>query len=987
MAQAQQAAYAQQMQQYAAQQAQQAQQQQYAQQMQAHQQQQMAAQQQQQAGAGQQQQAWGQQAQAQAGGQSKDVTLVVQGCTHATVGGIVRGSFQLAGENHGKPAYKKDGQVNGLDVMTYFWDERDGPGFCGWWFGPKVGGDQVWAYHNDKTAAMPPQTGWKVPYDGPVDQTFVIGYKPKGGAAAPQQQQQQQYTQAQQQQWAQQQQAQGGGNAQQQQLAMQRQQLEQLKQQQAQQNGAQANQMRQQQMMQQQARMEDNKKKLEEANKKRLAEQQMHMEKMKAQQAELLAKRAEEAAKRAAELEIKQKEQVSVLAIRKAIQQFRATPPEKYDELKTALDEAASKELEGCGSQKERVTTEIEQAVVATKQRLEQMAEMKKKQEEAKAAEDVRRKECKVKAEALLVDLEKLVEKVETSSKSVVDDAEPLLGEKELKIAEIEKFATKVEETGKEAATVAQECTEFAVKESPAIKNTPPISGETEPATCGADLVKLMTRLNDAKKATTAALQKCAFQKGLRIKKAHAKDKHNKGLTSFKKYAKDGKGAYITRKEIQAFAKGEHSFALPADTLESICSHLVKDGAKGVDQADYFRMKVMIGISREAGLDAKRKAAREAREKQIADIKEKLQAKVAAAAEVVKAATEAVVKAEAQVKPLTIPAETKTKTSTEMIALANETDAVTAETKASLTAATDAIKALQTDEAELKGFLAGEVKKLNQTMQPLEGRNNKATASSTKFRAEASKKDNIELEKLRKDGLAMIFFHQGAKKLTCEQVYDELDKKKSGKIQEAAFVKFFKACEKKEDAAVVSEEDAGRLFAHVDTESAGSVSKEQFLNLIRKFMKVIKASVLTKDISIKSEAVRRIEEGEVVECLTGPTTEDGADVSRVQVKAMNDDVVGWVTPVGNQGTEFLKDGGNIFKVVKETILTGSFVIGEDTKTKDRKMKIGEIVTVVEWAKKEEVSGLMRMKVQVKSDKQIGYATSVGNTGIKFLECL
>jgi len=170
------------------------QQQQMQQQMQ---QQQMQQQQQQQQAAG----GWGQQ---QAGGATtKDCTLIVTGCTHATVGGIVRGSFQLVGENHGKPAYKKDGQVNGLDVMTYYWDERDGPGFCGWWFGPKVGGDQVWAYHADKNAAMPPQSGWKVPYDGPVDTTFQIQYKPKQA-----QQQQQQGWGQQQQQWGQQQQQQ-----------------------------------------------------------------------------------------------------------------------------------------------------------------------------------------------------------------------------------------------------------------------------------------------------------------------------------------------------------------------------------------------------------------------------------------------------------------------------------------------------------------------------------------------------------------------------------------------------------------------------------------------------------------------------------------------------------------------------------------------------------------------------------------------------------
>ena len=88
-------------------------------------------------------------------------------------------------------------------------DDRDGPDFCGWWFGPKVpafllllaasrralrsgqvGGDQVWAYHSEK-APTPPLSGWKarptascrlpespplreVPYDGPVDNTFIL---------------------------------------------------------------------------------------------------------------------------------------------------------------------------------------------------------------------------------------------------------------------------------------------------------------------------------------------------------------------------------------------------------------------------------------------------------------------------------------------------------------------------------------------------------------------------------------------------------------------------------------------------------------------------------------------------------------------------------------------------------------------------------------------------------------------------------------------
>merc|ERR1719253_781743 len=109
-------------------------------------------------------------------------------------------------------------------------------------------------------------------------------------------------------------------------------------------------------------------------------------------------------------------------------------------------------------------------------------------------------------------------------------------------------------------------------------------------------------------------------------------------------------------------------------------------------------------------------------------------------------------------------------------------------------------------------------------------------------------------------------------------------------------------------------------------------------------MKVAKEAVLTDDVSIKSKPVRRLVEGEVLDILSGPTKEDeDAEVTRLKVKAMSDDIEGWVTPVGNQGTVFLEDGGSTFKVVKETILTGSFVIGENTEVKDKKLKIGQLV--------------------------------------------
>lgn len=87
--------------------------------------------------------------------------LIVSGCNHETLAQLVHGEFALLGENHGKPTYKKD-RGNGLDVMIYYWDERDGPTFAGWWFGPKVGDNHVWAYHPGREA-LPPADSWKVP--------------------------------------------------------------------------------------------------------------------------------------------------------------------------------------------------------------------------------------------------------------------------------------------------------------------------------------------------------------------------------------------------------------------------------------------------------------------------------------------------------------------------------------------------------------------------------------------------------------------------------------------------------------------------------------------------------------------------------------------------------------------------------------------------------------------------------------------------------
>merc|ERR1719215_2181591 len=421
-----------------------------------------------------------------------------------------------------------------------------------------------------------------------------------------------------------------------------------------------------------------------------------------------------------------------------------------------------------------------------------------------------------------------------------------------MRIAEIEATASAAEEAGKEANETAKAATEFVAKESPQIKNTPPVPGEP-PATCAADLVKLVTRVNEAKKVAMAALSKVAQAKATRLTKAQAKERYEKSMAPFKKYDADKDGK-LSRREVQAFSKGAYSYNLPSDALDDIFKVLVKEDAKGVDKSDFHRLQCMIGISRENTMDSKRRTERETREKMIADQKDQMKASFEGAAELVKAALEAVQKAEKTVTPLS----TFKGTASEMVKQADEADQVIEESKTSLQSAKDAVGKYNADECEkeLKAYVTAELNKLKGQLSPIEQRSAKAVATCAKFRAEASKKNQAELEKLRAEGLSMIWHHQGVKKLSRDDMYKVFDNKKKGKVEEGKFVLFFETCKMKEDTERMSEDDAGRLFQYLCCDGEDHITKEQFLNMIRRFMKVLKASVITAEVSTKSKPLR-----------------------------------------------------------------------------------------------------------------------------------
>jgi len=774
--------------------------------------------------------------------------------------------------------------------------------------------------------------------------------------------------------------------------------------------------MRRQQHLQQQElqrqQLEDNRKKLEEANQRRLEEQRKRMEEVRRQQEELRKRQEEERARREQEAAQKREEQRAALSIRRVLQRVRSANPENFEELKRELEEVLQKELESCATQASRMRQEADQGLEQAKQRIELIKEQQKRVEEQRLEMERKRKEAQERAEQLLAELDKLVTEAEGAAKTLKEEAEPLSGDKDFKLDEILATAKAVDEAGQEAKDKMKACTDFILSKGPEMR-TQDVPGQPSSET-KQTLAKLLQRINECTRGTEAMLASSKALKDKAVKKAEARKKEDLTRALFDKYDADRDGM-LNRKEALRYAKGEFDFVVPNSAIDAIFKVLVEDGEKGVKKDLFQRFRVAVGIAREKAKDAERKAAREAREKKLAEMKAELQDRLKDAGKVVESTGELVDKAEEGAVPL--PAKSKALASAEMLRLADEADEAIKEARDEVAGARKELSDLAEGvDTELQPWLTGELRKLEAVVARYEPRLARAAGTSARFREDARRKEADELYALEREALAVIKYHQRAKKLTSDGLFADIDASKDGRIDEREFLDFFGRCAREPKVAEAKageegqqaqaeggreeetpgppREDLSRLFACLDEDGEGYISKDKFTNLVRVFMKVAKDTVITSGISIKeSKTLRRLEVGEIVEILEGPIKEDKVDVMRVHAKVMKDELEGWITLAGNQGTVFLEEGGNLFKVVKETILTESFELdgggSKDAtrKLKDttRKLKEGEIVEVREWARKEEKSGLLRMKCKVKSDGEVGWVTTVGNQGTVFLE--
>lgn len=866
-----------------------------------------------------------------------------------------------------------------LDVLIYFWDDRDGPAFCGWWFGPKVGGDQVWAYCPDKSMT-PPASQWKIPYDGPVDHTFTVG--PAPGGHQPQQQQQG---------------AQGyDANAE-----WRRQQIEEERRRQAEQEqrrqAEMARQQQEAQARQEEARRreeerrryeEDMRRRRYEEEQRRREDERRRQEEERRRQEELARQQREEMERRRQEDERRRQEQTAVINIRKVISRVRSIDEEGFPALRQELEAALAQEGPRCGASQSKMAEEVQQTIQQATERFQRAAEQR-------AEEERRRKEREELAAALLQELTVLVGSAESKVEALKAKAVPLIENGGLPAdSDVKRAYEEVVAARGEAHAGCRACADFLVSKRSQVEEV-----KVAPEDLRMQLVPLQRRIHEALREL-AGKGGAAEAAGLKaVKRQRANKVCEKRAAMFAKYDKDGDGR-LSRGELIDYAKGEFGFVVTDTLADRIMKvHGGVDG-KGVAKELLQRAKIVIGVAREEERSRLRKERAEKRRLEIEAKKAELQRHLVGTAEAVEACRKAVEEAEATMKGLpeevqkslsSTPAEAGVLAcASELHALVGKADEAVAAARKQLEAAIADVSALcqqeekaEEDEAELKALLRSEARPLSGSCGAFNLRLDSVLQTSAKVRAIAGQKELADLDRCR-DAVRQELrkrVKEAGKGL--EELFAVIDKDGDGAISEADLLAFLSP-----NGEAAPEAIAGGMLARLLSELAEggstSIGKEEFPLLAKAYYKVCTQTVMTSMLVIKDgKTLCRFEPGDVLIAEEDPEEEDKAKVMRIHCKTVKEGTEGYVSICGNAGTQFLEQGGDLFKVLQPVGLTKTLEVTEAEPL--RTLEEGELLQVIKGERKEPTSEVLRMKVRARVDGAVGWVTMANSDGAAHLK--
>eukprot|EP00928_Gymnodinium_smaydae_P064847 TRINITY_DN480_c0_g2_i2.p1 TRINITY_DN480_c0_g2~~TRINITY_DN480_c0_g2_i2.p1 ORF type:complete len:1009 (-),score=267.50 TRINITY_DN480_c0_g2_i2:216-3242(-) len=926
--------------------------------------------------------------------------LSVAGCQNPTVSGIVRGSYAPYGENHGRYVYRKTSPPSSIEVLMYYWDERDGPNFCGWWFGPKVGGDQVWAYSSEHSMA-PPSTGWRVPYDGPVDATLVVAH----GNQQHQQQHQQQHVQPQSAQHQEQQQ----------------QQQQHWQQQQQQQQGSalpppppvpgqqpgpgnhgkmvmppgQQQQQSQQQHPQQESRYEsyggyENKyDKYDGYNKQQWKDQgwqdqdgdrqRRRDDDWWRQDSDQQRREGEDSRYREDDQSRQRAEQEAQMRVKNMIQKVKWATADDFEHLKAEAESVLSQELPRCGDQADQLRGDMTRQIEQSAQYLEDEKETRRQEEEKRQQDEKQRVEQEELARKLLGELGELVDKAEanvTRLREVVAAASvPENSEESTAVvaAMASANANTVAEAAGDAKGATSACIDFAASKRSSLEGPQRAPSAKE---FRGELHKMLQRVQECGKFIVSAVERTNAMRDQAEAKVRAEKRFARREALFDKYDADKDGE-LNGREILEYARGEFGFVVPDEAVKRMLEQLAHQG-RGVPRAAFHSVTLAVGVARDEEASCRRKAQMEERRNAV-------QAAIDRANGLLADADGAVIAAESKVPGSSDSAssqgEAEVRAGEDACTRARELIVAAREAVAAARAEVPASGGSSVAGETLRRHAEDEVRALENRAETFERRLAEASTSLRTARERLAAEALAELEKLVASVSKSLMAVVAEKKITAEELFTQVDKDQDGLANEAEFSAFLA----ERTACGLDAETVGRLVNHLSEPESRAVNRATFLGLVRAHFVVVKETVMTSDMSIKdSKTIRRLDVHEAVEVLDGPLKDEELGITRLKACAVKDGAIGWATLHGNEGSTFLESCGCVFEVLSEQPLTADLA----GQTPAGTLSSGDRVVVLEWDRKEAGSDVSRMRVKVRG-KVVGasgggWLRKVGEREAQFL---
>mmetsp|Transcript_37860 Transcript_37860/g.66732 ORF Transcript_37860/g.66732 Transcript_37860/m.66732 type:complete len:702 (-) Transcript_37860:137-2242(-) len=680
---------------------------------------------------------------------------------------------------------------------------------------------------------------------------------------------------------------------------------------------------------------------------------------------EMLARKQGLQQKRAEESQIRDQHRAA-LKVRKLIQKVREAKTDSFDELKFELETMMAEQIMYMGVLAQKVQEEASNALIDAQQRITAEGERLMEEQRQQFEEEMQRQEEEARIEALAE--EAIQEVIEVESK--VSQAEELVKP----FTEGEADLVESPEGILEAANVAEEAINSARAElnhvhsdirdkwsvksgSSAVAMQSKLAPEfrklhSRMAVCRRTLERLATVTRDTKgKVERAAM-------------ASKKDRQQKELWA--KYSTyDGR---MTRKEVSAFAEAEYELELDDVQMDAIFSR----HSNGEDNIPYEK----IGQLRSQVSSMKNELATRLRREEEAREKKEFEERKLSLRAVVKELTDALQAAEAsaeQARSQTRPLQAKgaaTLASTRLVEIASEVDESLQRARQQLTEAKDRLFDATLEpfsEDSFGRYRKQEMDRLRAYAHRIDTQIERTAAAAESGREQAQRRECTETSNFQKRAVTAMRTQMTAEGETIDQVFARVCGEGSTDMEVNAFVSLLRSLT---DLTVeVGQGEA--LFEHI-ANGLPSITAERFFEFARLFYKVSRATNLSSTLGATSKAIRKLDQGEIVELMSGPKTDEKVSLLRAHCRSLAKGDEGWVTITNSQGTSLLEPCGIFFACAKAVPLTNSLSVDDGVTI--RELPKGELVEAVGVPMLDESSGTVRMECKAKSDSMSGFVT-------------